>query len=198
MERVKSLILSETNIKEVEYIKDTEGFIKKKVKPNFKLLGAKVGKDMKDVAAEITAFGPEQISELEKNGRIVLSTGGYEISTSEVEILADDIPGWLVNVMGKLTVALDVTLSEELKMEGIAREFINRVQNLRKDKDFEVTDRIKVLVAENEFIKDAINQNLDYICAEILADQLSFDNELTNKERVEINEKEIHIGIEKS
>lgn len=198
VERVKSLILSETNIKEVEYIKDTEGFIKKKVKPNFKLLGAKVGKDMKDVAAEITAFGPEKISELEKNGRIVLSTGGYEISTSEVEILADDIPGWLVNVMGKLTVALDVTLSEELKMEGIAREFINRVQNLRKDKDFEVTDRIKVLVAENEFIKEAINKNLNYICAEILADELSFDNELTNKERVEINEKEIHIGIEKS
>lgn len=198
VERVKALILSETNIKEVEYIKDTEGFIKKKVKPNFKLLGAKVGKDMKDVAAEITAFGPDKISELEKNGRIVLSTGAYEILTSDVEILADDIPGWLVNVMGKLTVALDVTLTEELKMEGIAREFINRVQNLRKDKDFEVTDRIKVLVAENEFIKEAINQNLNYICAEILADQLSFDNELTNKERVEINEKEIHIGIEKS
>lgn len=198
VERVKSLILSETNIKEIEYIKDTEGFIKKKVKPNFKLLGAKVGKDMKEVAAEIVAMSSESISTFEKEGKIVLNTGGYEILLSEVEILADDIPGWLVNVMGKLTVALDVTLTEELKQEGIAREFINRVQNLRKEKDFEVTDRINVLVAENEFIKEAINNNLNYICAEILANKLEFSNELTNKERVEINEKEIYIGIEKA
>ncbi len=198
VERVKSLILSETNIKEIEYIKDTEGFIKKKVKPNFKLLGAKVGKDMKEVAAEIVAMGSDRISAFEKEGKITLNTGNYEILLSEVEILADDIPGWLVNVMGKLTVALDVTLSEELKQEGIAREFINRVQNLRKEKEFEVTDRINVLVAENEFIKEAINNNLNYICAEILANKLEFSNELTNKERVEINEKEIYIGIEKA
>lgn len=198
VERVKSLILSETNIKEIEYIKDTEGFIKKKVKPNFKLLGAKVGKDMKEVAAEIVAMSSESISMFEKEGKIVLNTGRYEILLSEVEILADDIPGWLVNVMGKLTVALDVTITEELKQEGIAREFINRVQNLRKEKDFEVTDRINVLVAENEFIKEAINNNLNYICAEILANKLEFSNELTNKERVEINEKEIYIGIEKA
>ncbi|MFN5705059.1 MAG: isoleucine--tRNA ligase [bacterium] len=198
VERVKSLILSETNIKEIEYIKDTEGFIKKKVKPNFKLLGAKVGKDMKEVAAEIVAMSSDQISTFEKEGKIVLNTGRYEILLSEVEILADDIPGWLVNVMGKLTVALDVTLTEELKQEGIAREFINRVQNLRKEKEFEVTDRINVLVAENEFIKEAINNNLNYICAEILANKLEFSNELTNKERVEINEKEIYIGIEKA
>lgn len=198
VERVKTLILSETNIKEIEYIKDTEGFIKKKVKPNFKLLGAKVGKDMKEVAAEIVAMSSESISTFEKEGKITLITGNYEILLSEVEILADDIPGWLVNVMGKLTVALDVTLSEELKQEGIAREFINRVQNLRKEKEFEVTDRINVLVAENEFIKEAINNNLNYICAEILANKLEFSNELTNKERVEINEKEIYIGIEKA
>jgi isoleucyl-tRNA synthetase len=198
VERVKTLILSETNIKEIEYIKDTEGFIKKKVKPNFKLLGVKVGKDMKEVAAEIVAMSSESIAAFEKEGKITLNTGSYEILLSEVEILADDIPGWLVNVMGKLTVALDVTLSEELKQEGIAREFINRVQNLRKEKEFEVTDRINVLVAENEFIKEAINNNLNYICAEILANKLEFSNELTNKERVEINEKEIYIGIEKA
>ena len=198
VERVKTLILSETNIKEIEYIKDTEGFIKKKIKPNFKLLGVKVGKDMKEVAAEIVAMSSESIAAFEKEGKITLNTGSYEILLSEVEILADDIPEWLVNVMGKLTVALDVTLSEELKQEGIAREFINRVQNLRKEKEFEVTDRINVLVAENEFIKEAINNNLNYICAEILANKLEFSNELTNKERVEINEKEIYIGIEKA
>lgn len=198
VERVKSLILSETNLKELTYLKDTEGFIKKKIKPNFKLLGAKVGKDMKEVAAEIASFGQEQISEIEKSGQITLKTGSYTITVNEVEIIADDIPGWLVNVMGNLTVALDVNISEELRQEGIAREFINRIQNLRKDKGFEVTDRIKVRVAENEFIKDSLNNNLDYICAEILADTLEFADSLTIKERVEINEKEINISIEKA
>jgi isoleucyl-tRNA synthetase len=198
VERVKSLILSETNIKELTYLKDTEGFIKKKIKPNFKLLGAKVGKDMKEVAAEIAAFNQESILLLEKVGQITLKTGGYELLIDEVEIIADDIPGWLVNVMGSLTVALDVNISEELRLEGIAREFVNRIQNLRKDKGFEVTDRINVVVAENEFIKEAINHNLNYICAEILANNLEFASTLTTKERVEINEKEIYISIEKA
>ncbi len=198
VERVKPLILSETNLKELTYIKDTEGFIKKKIKPNFKLLGAKVGKDMKEVAAEISSFDQHQISELEKNGEITINTGNYVIKAEEVDIIADDIPGWLVNVMGKLTVALDVNISEELRQEGLAREFINRIQNIRKDKGFEVTDRIKVRIAENEFIKDSINNNLDYICAEILADSLEFVDSLTIKERVEINEKEINISIEKA
>ncbi|MCF8283535.1 MAG: isoleucine--tRNA ligase [Sphingobacteriales bacterium] len=198
VERVKSLILSETNIKELTYLKDTEGFIKKKIKPNFKLLGAKVGKDMKEVAAEIAIFNQENILLLEKEGQITLKTGGYELLIDEVEIIADDIPGWLVNVMGSLTVALDVNISEELRLEGIAREFVNRIQNLRKDKGFEVTDRINVVVAENEFIKEAINHNLNYICAEILANNLEFASTLTTKERVEINEKEIYISIEKA
>lgn len=198
VERVKSLILSETNIKELTYLKDTEGFIKKKIKPNFKLLGAKVGKDMKEVAAEIATFNQENILLLEKEGQITLKTGGYELLIDEVEIIADDIPGWLVNVMGSLTVALDVNISEELRLEGIAREFVNRIQNLRKDKGFDVTDRINVVVAENEFIKEAINHNLNYICAEILANNLEFASTLTTKERVEINEKEIYISIEKA
>jgi len=198
VDRVKPLILSETNIKELTYLKDTEGFIKKKIKPNFKLLGAKVGKDMKEVAAEITTFGQEEIAKLEKEGNYILKTGSHELLLSEVEIIADDIPGWLVNVMGTLTVALDVNISEELRQEGIAREFVNRIQNLRKDKGFEVTDRINVVVAENEFIKGSINNNLNYICAEILANKLEFVQELTINERVEINEKEIYISIEKA
>lgn len=198
VDRVKSLILSETNLKELTYMTDTEGFIKKKIKPNFKLLGAKVGKDMKDVAAEIASFGQEEISSLEKRGEILLKTGSYTLLMNEVEIIADDIPGWLVNVTGNLTVALDVNISEELRQEGIAREFINRIQNIRKEKGFEVTDRVNVVVAENEFIKESINNNLDYICAEILANSLVFASSLTNKERVEINEKEIYISIEKA
>lgn len=198
VDRVKSLILSETNIKELTYMKDTEGFIKKKIKPNFKLLGVKVGKDMKEVAAEIATFGQDEISKLEKDGLITLKTGSHSLLLEEVEILADDIPGWLVNVMGSLTVALDVNISEELRQEGIAREFVNRIQNLRKDKGFEVTDRINVVVVENEFIKGSINNNLNYICAEILANNLEFVKELTINERVEINEKEIYISIEKA
>lgn len=198
VERVKSLILSETNIKELTYLKDTEGFIKKKIKPNFKLLGAKVGKDMKEVANEIATFGQLEISKLEKEGSILLKTGSYQLLIAEVEVIADDIPGWLVNVTGNLTVALDVNISEELRLEGIAREFVNRIQNLRKDKGFEVTDRINVRVAENEFIKGSITNNLNYICAEILANNIEFVNDLTINERVEINEKEIYISIEKA
>ncbi|RYD86555.1 MAG: isoleucine--tRNA ligase, partial [Sphingobacteriales bacterium] len=166
VEKVKELILSETNIKGIEYITDTAGFIKKKIKPNFKALGAKVGKDMKDVAAAINAFSQDQISELETNGSILILDTKYAILSSDVEIIAEDVPGWQVANLGKLTVALDVTITEELKEEGYAREFVNRVQNLRKSKGFEVTDRITVEVYADAEIRKAIENNLTYICAE--------------------------------
>ncbi|MEY2799100.1 MAG: hypothetical protein RI934_88, partial [Bacteroidota bacterium] len=198
VEAIKHLILSETNIKNIEYLTDSHGFIHKKIKPNFKALGAKVGKDMKEVAAALTALDQNQILEFEKNGQYTLENNNYVIDIADVEIVAEDIPGWLVNVMGKLTVALDVSISEELRLEGLAREIINRVQNLRKDKGFEVTDKIQVKILDNDYIKEAINKNLNYICAEILATQMSFvAGDLLNKERVEINEKEVYISIEK-
>ena len=198
IEDVKHLILSETNIKNIEYLTDSHGFIQKKIKPNFKALGAKVGKDMKEVAAALTSLDQDQIITFEKNGEFKLANSPYTIAIADVEIVAEDIPGWLVNVMGKITVALDVSISEDLRLEGLAREIINRIQNLRKDKGFEVTDKISVRILDNDYIKEAINKNLNYICAEILATEMLFvAGDLLNKERVEINEKEVYISIQK-
>ncbi|PWK69975.1 isoleucyl-tRNA synthetase [Mucilaginibacter oryzae] len=197
VEQVKDLILSETNIKDIEYITDTAGFIKKKIKPNFKALGQKVGKDMKAVAEAINNFTQDDIAALEANGNIGVLDGRYEIQVADVEIIAEDVPGWQVANLGKLTVALDVTISNELKQEGISRELINRIQNLRKAKEFEVTDRISVNISNAAFLGEAVKNNLSYICAEILADNIQLDNELTGGETVTIDEQEILIAISK-
>ncbi|WP_295799616.1 isoleucine--tRNA ligase [Mucilaginibacter sp.] len=196
IEQVKDLILSETNIKGIEYITDTAGFIKKKIKPNFKALGVKVGKDMKIVAEAIGNLSQDDIAKLEDNGDLLLPTQ-HLINLTDVEIIAEDVPGWQVANLGKLTVALDVTITDELKQEGLSREFINRVQNLRKEKGFEVTDKINVRVKCDETLWEAINNNLSYICAEILADTIVLDNELTEGEPVEIDGNEILIAISK-
>ncbi|WP_432328763.1 isoleucine--tRNA ligase [Mucilaginibacter sp. P25] len=197
VEQVKDLILSETNIKDIEYITDTAGFIKKKIKPNFKALGQKVGKDMKVVAEAITNFSQDDIAALETNGNIPVLDGKYEVLATDVEIIAEDVPGWQVANLGKLTVALDVTITNELKQEGISREFINRVQNIRKTKGFEVTDRINVQVSSTPAIREAVENNLSYICAEILADSITFVDNLTGGEPVTIDEQEILIAISK-
>jgi isoleucyl-tRNA synthetase len=197
VDQVKNLILSETNIKDIEYITDTAGFIKKKIKPNFKALGAKVGKDMKLVAEVINNFTQEDITQLETEGSINILNAKYLIVNTDVEIIAEDVPGWLVANLGKLTVALDVTLTDELKEEGVSREFINRVQNMRKNTGFEVTDRITVAVSAPAIIEEAVNNNLSYICAEILADRITFDNQLTDGEKHTIGEHELIIAINK-
>ena len=197
VEQVKDLILSETNIKNIEYITDASGFIKKKIKPNFKALGAKVGKDMKTVAEAITNFGQDEITKLETEGAISILDDKYSILLSEVEVIAEDIPGWQVASLSKLTVALDVTLTEELKQEGISRELINRIQNLRKEKGFEVTDRINVRIQNHAFIREAVKNNLTYICAEILADSLLLEDELNTDDIINIEGHEIYIVISK-
>jgi len=191
---VKDLILSETNIKAIEYITDTSGFIKKKVKPNFKALGPKAGKYMKAVAEAITNISQEELNQFELDGAIKFSIEGsiFEISINDVEIIAEDVPGWQVANLGKLTVALDINISNELKQEGLAREFVNRVQNLRKDKGFEVTDRIQVYYkTSSEAIIEAIEINLSYICAEILADLVRLDQQLHTGDKVAIDEQEL-------
>jgi isoleucyl-tRNA synthetase len=174
LELVKDLILAEVNIKELEYLKDA-GIIKKRIKPDFKKLGPKYGQHMKAIANEITAFNQQQIAELEQNGTMVLhlASGPIAIDVQDVEISSDDIPGWLVAIEGKVTVALDITLTEELRNEGIARELINRIQNLRKESGLEVTDRIQVNMMHHDAVTPAVQNNLRYICTEILAD--SFD-----------------------
>jgi len=197
VDAVKELILSETNIKAIEYITDTAGFITRKIKPNFKALGQKVGKDMKAVAQAISEFTQDDIATLDKEGSITLPATGHTIQTSDVEIIAEDVPGWQVANLGKLTVALDVTLTEELKQEGISRELINRIQNLRKNSGLEVTDKIAVRMSDHPYINEAVKNNLAYICAEILAVDIQLDNALTEGETTVIDDNEIIISISK-
>lgn len=195
VELVKDLILSETNIKEMDFIKDTAGFIKKKVKPNFKALGAKVGKDMKIVAEAISTMSQEDLAQFERDGSIAIRNTPYAILLSDVEIIAEDIPGWQVTNLGSLTVALDVSITPELKSEGLSRELINRIQNLRKELNFEVTDRITVNLQNDNFIAEAVMQNKAYICAEILADDIILSENVNNGNQIVIDDVELQILI---
>ncbi len=171
IEAVKNLILSEVNVKELEYITDTTGILLKKIKPDFKKLGPRYGKLMKQLAVAVAAISREEIGILEKEGNLILQVDGQpvELLIDDVEIQSEDIPGWQVASMGALTVALDITITPELWKEGIAREVINRIQNLRKDKGFDVTDKILVKFQSQPDIDEAVYQNISYICAEILA-----------------------------
>ena len=195
---VKDLILSETNIKEIQYITDTAGIIRKKIKPNFKILGGKVGKDMKMVSNVINAFTQEQITLLENDGYFSIPDTDYTIELSDVEILAEDVPGWQVTNLGNLTVALDISITEELKQEGIARELVNRIQNLRKDLKFAVTDKINVIIQNHPYIRQAVSNNLLYICAEILADSLTLDDQGSKGEIIILENQELNIFITKA
>ncbi|MBP8067496.1 MAG: isoleucine--tRNA ligase, partial [Pedobacter sp.] len=197
VELVKDLILSETNIKEIDFITDTAGFIKKKVRPNFKALGAKVGKDMKMVAEAISTMSQEDLASFERNGSISIHNTEYVIQLSDVEIIAEDIPGWQVTNLGNLTVALDVSITPELKKEGLSRELINRIQNLRKELNFEVTDRITVNLQKDNLITDAVLQNKAYICAEILADNILFEENIINGNQIVIEDVELQVLIMK-
>lgn len=194
---VADLIQQEVNVKELQLINAEEAshLIVKQIKPNFKTLGAKLGKDMKAVAAEINAMDSAKIAQLEKEG--VMNVGGHEIGLEDVEISTKDIPGWTVATEGKLTVALDLSISEELKGEGIAREFINRIQNLRKEKNFELTDRISIQIEENSPFEKELLSNENYIVDEVLSDKIEIVNSLANFEEIEIDETKFKIKIEK-
>jgi isoleucyl-tRNA synthetase len=181
IEAVAPIILSEVNVKAVEFIDDDSGILKKKIKPNFKALGPRFGPKMKDVAAAITAMDDEAIRQIEKEGTLPLLVKDetVTIQLSDVEIIAEDVPGWLVASEGALTVALDVTITDELRREGIARDFVNRVQNLRKDKGFLVTDKIRIVLLNNDpLLAEAISSNQSYICQEVQANTLDLTTEL--------------------
>ena len=197
VELVKDLILSETNIKEISYITDTAGFIKKKVKPNFKALGAKVGKDMKLVTEVINKMTQEELAQFEKEGTFSILNTQYSILLSDVEIIAEDIPGWQVTNMGSLTVALDINITPELKQEGLSRELVNRVQNLRKELGFEVTDRITVTLQEDNLVAPAVLNNKLYICTEILAADIILSEKVLNGNKIVIEDVELEILIAK-
>jgi isoleucyl-tRNA synthetase len=195
---VAELIKQEVNVKELQLINAEEAshLIVKQIKPNFKTLGSRLGKDMKVVGGEIANLTAEQISGLEKEGKIDVQ--GYEITLSDVEISTKDIPGWTVTSDGKTTVALDLTLTDELKSEGIAREFINRIQNLRKDKDFDLTDRINIFVEENSPFLHEIKKNEEYISSEVLSDKVEIISELKTFDEVEIDEVRFKLSVQKA
>lgn len=200
IEQIAPIVLSEVNIKEIEFIDVNNNFINKKVKPNFKTLGAKLGGQMKAAAQMLTNLNQEQISTIEANGKLELMIEGaaVEILSSDLEIIAQDIPGWSVANKDQITVALDISISEELANEGIAREVVNRIQKIRKDKDLNLTDKINVKFEEYDAIKIAILKFYDYIRSEILADEISFVNEtLADAHEIEVNDHLIKVVINK-
>lgn len=182
VDAVKNLILSEVNVKELEFITDASGMLVKKIKPNFKTLGPKFGKKMKQVASIIAEFSQADISKIEKDAVYTLDVDGEktEILLADVEILSEDIPGWLVANTGSLIVALDITVTDVLRDEGIARELINRIQNLRKESLFDVTDKIKLQVEKHEKINSSVQNNISYICTETLAESLELVEKISS------------------
>jgi isoleucyl-tRNA synthetase len=197
IELMEELILAEVNVKEINYITETEGVISKKLKPNFKLLGAKLGTKMKQASQVIASMNQAQISQLEKEGHFELTVEGETIDLLlvEVEIIAEDIPGWSVAVKNALTVALDITLTASLTKEGNARELVNRVQNIRKEANFELTDKILLRIVDNTDLKDSINEFSDYICREILALEIDWVPALEDGVDVEINDQKLRISV---
>ncbi len=188
LKEVEDLILSETNIKTITYLSDDSNILVKQIKPNFKALGPKYGKQMKKLAGIISGFGQEEINSLEKSGFLSISIDGQEIQLKpeDVEIITKDIPGWSVATMDNLTVALDITLTPDLKEEGLARELVNRIQNIRKDKGFDVTDRINLQIKRENTTYSAFIKFKDYICTETLAD-LHWDDASVSDEYEEID-----------
>lgn len=190
LEKIEELIRAEVNVKEIEYLEPDNRFIRKKMKANFIALGKKLGPRMKAVSSALLSFTQEQIARFEKEGEYSLLVDGEPVilQIDEVEVSSEDIPGWTVASKGRLTVALDITVTPELEAEGNAREFVNRIQKIRKDNDFDLTDRIEVRVSGGDGLKESLAQFKDYICAEILADQLDFVPGLTDGTSIEIND----------
>ncbi|NLA23678.1 MAG: class I tRNA ligase family protein, partial [Bacteroidales bacterium] len=201
LRKVESIILAETNIKEVQYLTDASGLLIKKAKPNFKTLGPKYGKMLKSISGIIQNFTQEDIAEIEKNESISINVDNETIilNLTDVEILSEDIPGWLVASEGRLTVALDITVTNELKQEGLARELVNRIQNLRKDSGFDVTDKINIFIQKHDEINDAIASFGEYICSQTLAVNISVEEKMEHIDAkvVELDNFETLLRVER-
>jgi isoleucyl-tRNA synthetase len=197
IESVKGIFLQEVNVKDVKFVEGA-GILVKKVKCNFRTMGKKFGKLMKGIAAQMTMLSQEQIAQLENEGSLKLEVEGQEavVDAADVEIISEDIPGWLVSNEGNLTVALEVQLSDELLKEGMARELINRIQNIRKDSGFEITDRIKVTIAPNEQTDAAIADYAEYIKTQVLAD--SIEVAYNAGQEIDFDDFSINIKVVKS
>jgi len=199
IEAISSLILSEVNVKSLDFVDTTAGILVKRIKPDFKKLGPKCGKQMKQVAALLTELPQDAIAEFEAKGNYQLVVDGVEIlvETTDVEILSEDIPGWLVANDGRLTVALDITLTEELKQEGLARELVNRIQNLRKSNGFEITDKISIQLTENEDVKSILNDWKTYIMTQTLAGKFELSATVKDGTALDLEEMDLFINIQK-
>ena len=200
-EAVKDLILAEVNVKSVDYIDDTSSVLVKKIKPNFKALGPRYGKLMKEIARVITLLKPEEIAAFERTGKHEASIDGKQLvlTTEDVEIISEDIPGWQVANEGRLTVALDVNVTDELRYEGIAREFVNRIQNIRKENGFDVTDKISVQIGKHEFVNEAVERHASYIALQTLATSVVLSDDVAGSyvQDVEIDEVVVKISVER-
>ena len=197
IEAVKGLILNEVNVKELKFVDGAAGVLVKRVKCDFKKLGPKFGKRMKAVAAAVGEMSQEAIAELERNGSYTFNLDGAPavVETADVEIYSEDIPGWLVANEGKLTVALEVTVTEALRREGIARELVNRIQNIRKNSGFEITDKIHIVLSKNSVTDDAVNEYNTYICNQVLADSLVLADEVPEGSELEIDDCTLRIKV---
>jgi isoleucyl-tRNA synthetase len=194
------IILEELNIKNIEFINtDDTDIIKRKAKANFKVMGKKFGKQMKTASEAVAALTSKQIVELEKNGKIELDWNGehFEFMREDVDIYNEDIEGWLVATDGKITVALDTTIDDNLRQEGIAREFVSKIQNLRKEQGFEVVDRIEIIFNANSDLKDALFAMKDYVQSETLAINMNFDEKLRDGTEIDILENKVNVIVEK-
>ena len=199
IEAVKDLIMSEVNVKEIRFVEGASGVLVKKVKCDFKKLGPKFGKQMKAVAAAVSEMSQEAIAELEKNGKYTFQLDGGEavVEATDVEIFSEDIPGWLVANEGKLTVALEVTVTEELKREGIARELVNRIQNIRKSSGFEITDKINIVLSKNPDTDGAVNEYNTYICNQVLANSLTLADEVADGTELNFDDFSLYVKVTK-
>ncbi len=197
--KVEELVKAEVNVKEIAYADPDNTIISKKIKPNYVALGKKLGSKMKAVSIVLAKFTQDDIAKLEKDGQYNLSIDGETIllRDTEVEISSEDIPGWTVANKGNLTVALDIIVTPDLEAEGNAREFVNRVQKIRKDQGFELTDRIEVKVTAANGMKNSLAQFKDYICAEILADKLEVVSEIPGGTEIDINDVSLKVIVSK-
>ena len=199
IEAVKALIMSEVNVKDIKFVDGAADVLVKKVKCDFKKMGPKFGKQMKAVAAAVAEMSQDAIAELEKNGSYTLQLNGTDVlvEATDVEIFSEDIPGWLVANEGKLTVALDVTVTEELRREGIARELVNRIQNIRKSSGLEITDKIKITLSKNQQTDDAVNEYKDYICNQVLGTSLTLTDEVENGTELNFDDFSLYVSVVK-
>jgi isoleucyl-tRNA synthetase len=200
-EAVRDLVLAEVNVKDVEYIDDTSSLLVKKIKPNFKSLGPRYGKLMKELGAAISGLSRKDIAGFEASGKYSMTLNGQQVdlTTEDVEIISEDIPGWQVANDGKLTVALDITVTDELRYEGIAREFVNRIQNIRKENGYDVTDKITVQIEDHEFVREAVKRHASYIGSQTLATTVTLtDNPGREAKDVEIDEVIIKVVVSRN